>query len=152
MDSTESLTSRTVRNVANSASDTADNVVTSSLVMEGQGRVGDYVGGYSDWQRQRPTPVVAGAAPKLTPQVAREPAPAPVAPAKRKLGFKEQRELEQLPALIETLEAQVAAESLRIASPELYRQGNAEVQAANRLLAELQGKLESAYARWNELD
>ena len=131
-----------------------DNVVTSSLVMEGNGRVGDYVGGYSDWQRQRPVPVVAGAAPKLTPQVPRE---APVAPVpsvllKRKLGFKEQRELEQLPALIETLEFQVALETTRVSSPDLYREGSAAVQAANRQLSELQSKLESAYARWSELD
>ena len=131
-----------------------DNVVTSSLVMEGNGRVGDYVGGYSDWQRQRPMPVVAGGAPKLTPQVPRQ-APAAEPPSvlvKRKLGFKEQRELEQLPALIETLESQVAAETARVSSPELYREGSAAVQAANRQLSELQSRLETAYARWSELD
>ncbi|MCX7041953.1 MAG: ATP-binding cassette domain-containing protein [Gammaproteobacteria bacterium] len=131
-----------------------DNVVTSSLVMEGNGRVGDYVGGYSDWQRQRPAPAVVGAAPKLTPQVPRQvpaAAPPPVL-VKRKLGFKEQRELEQLPALIETLESQVATETARVSSPELYREGSAAVQAANRQLSELQSRLESAYARWSELD
>ena len=131
-----------------------DNVVTSSLVMEGNGRVGDYVGGYSDWQRQRPVPVVAGVAPKLTPQVPRQAPAAPPPPVlvKRKLGFKEQRELEQLPLLIETLESQVAAETARVSSPELYREGSAAVQAANRQLSELQSRLESAYARWSELD
>ena len=131
-----------------------DNVVTSSLVMEGNGRVGDYVGGYSDWQRQRPMPVVSGVAPKLTPQVPRQVpvvSPPPLR-VKRKLGFKEQRELEQLPALIETLESQVAAETARVGSPDLYREGSAAVQAANRQLSELQSRLESAYARWNELD
>ncbi len=131
-----------------------DNVVTSSLVMEGNGRVGDYVGGYTDWQRQRPTPVVAGIAPKLTPQVPRQApaAPAPPVLVKRKLGFKEQRELEQLPVLIDTLESQVAAETARVNSPELYREGSTAVQAANRQLSELQSRLESAYARWSELD
>ena len=131
-----------------------DNVVTSSLVMEGNGRVGDYVGGYSDWQRQRPAPAVAGVAPKLTPQVPRQAPAAPPPPVlvKRKLGFKEQRELEQLPALIETLESQVAAETARVSSPELYREGSAAVQAANRQLSGLQSRLESAYARWSELD
>ena len=131
-----------------------DNVVTSSLVMEGNGRVGDYVGGYSDWQRQRPAPVVAGVAPKLTPQVPRQAPAAPPPPVlvKRKLGFKEQRELEQLPALIETLESQVAAETARVNSPDLYREGSSAVQAANRQLSGLQSRLELAYARWSELD
>ena len=131
-----------------------DNVVTSSLVMEGNGRVGDYVGGYTDWLRQRPAAAPAGGAPKLTPQVPKQAAPA--APAtvvsKRKLGFKEQRELDQLPALIETLENQIAAQTARISSPELSKQGNAEVLAANQELSSLQSRLEAAYARWNELE
>ena len=79
-------------------------------------------------------------------------AAAPPAPAKRKLGFKEQRELDQLPALIGSLEAEIAAETARVNSPELYREGSAAVQAANRQLAELQGRLDAAYARWTELE
>ena len=133
--------------------DFLDNVVTGSLVMEGNGRVGEYVGGYSDWLRQRPAAPVAGGTAKLTPQVAPTPAPvAAPAPARRKLGFKEQRELDQLPALIETLEAQVAAMTARIASPELYREGSDKVVAANQELSGLQARLDAAYARWNELE
>src|SRR4249919_2061852 len=87
-----------------------DNVVTSSLVMEGNGRVGDYIGGYTDWQRQRPAqPKPGNAAPRLTPEVAKQPvAVAEVAAAvatKRKLSFKDQRELESLPGRIESLES-----------------------------------------------
>ena len=136
--------------------DFLDNVVTSSLVMEGHGRVGEYVGGYSDWLRQRPAAATSTPAAKLTPQVAPTPAPAstsaPAAATRRKLGFKEQRELEQLPALIETLEAQVAEATARIASPELYREGSERVLAANHELSGLQARLDAAYARWNELD
>ena len=136
--------------------DFLDNVVTSSLVMEGHGRVGEYVGGYSDWLRQRPAAATSTPAAKLTPQVAPTPAPAstsaPAAATRRKLGFKEQRELEQLPALIETLEAQVAEATARIASPELYREGSERVLAANQELSGLQARLDAAYARWNELD
>jgi ABC transport system ATP-binding/permease protein len=135
--------------------DFLDNVVTSSLVMEGNGRVGEYVGGYTDWLRQRPVAAAPVGAPKLTPQVAPTPAvatPATQPSGKRKLGYKEQRELDQLPALIESLEAQVAQATARIASPELYREGNDKVLAANQALSGLQAKLDAAYARWNELD
>jgi ABC transport system ATP-binding/permease protein len=132
-----------------------DNVVTSSLVMEGNGRVGEYVGGYSDWVRQRPSaPKLGTAAPKLTPQVpVQAPAPAAVPPAaKRKLSFKDQRELEQLPALIETLEAQVAEATAELHSPDFYKQGSAGMAAKNQALTALQAQLDHAYGRWNELE
>ncbi len=135
--------------------DFLDNVVTGTLVMEGDGRVGEYVGGYSDWLRQRaPVPVQTGAA-KLTAIVA-PPAAAPAvvapAPAKRKLGFKEQRELEALPALIEGLEADVARATEAMTSPEHYRQDAAAIQAAGLALAGMQSRLEQAYQRWHELE
>ena len=134
-----------------------DNVVTSSLVMEGNGRVGDYVGGYTDWLRQRPASVQAGAAaPRLTPEVARQPAaaasPDTAAPARRKLGFKEQRELETLPATIESLEAQVAAATSAMNQPAHYQRGSEEVHAAAKALAALHAQLEKAYSRWSELE
>src|SRR5690606_35725303 len=94
--------------------DFLDNVVTSTLVMEGHGQVGEYVGGYSDWLRQRrtgpATPEGAGraAAPSVAQVVSAAPAtdPAPSGP-KRKLSYKDARELEQLPVTIEQLETQV---------------------------------------------
>jgi ATP-binding cassette subfamily F protein uup len=132
-----------------------DNVVTSSLVMEGNGRVGDYVGGYSDWQRQRPAqPKPGNAAPRLTPEVAKQPAAVVVqsATSKRKLSFKDQRELELLPARIESLETQVASLTAEMATPEFYQRGSAEVQNANKRLADCQAELELAYARWSELE
>jgi ATP-binding cassette subfamily F protein uup len=132
--------------------DFLDNVVTGTLVMEGGGRVGDYVGGYSDWLRQKPaapTATASRAAPKLVPAVA----PASAAtPAKRKLSFKEQRELDHLPALIESLEAEIARATSAMNGPDYFRQDAAAIQAAGVVLAGLQEKLDSAYQRWNELE
>jgi ATP-binding cassette subfamily F protein uup len=134
--------------------DFLDNVVTSTLVMEGGGRVGEYVGGYNDWLRQRPviaTPSAAKpSAAKLAP--AAVPAPAPASAAKRKLSFKEQRELDGLPTLIETLEADIARATDAMNEPDYYRQDQATIQAAGLALAGLQEKLDQAYRRWNDLD
>ncbi len=133
-----------------------DNVVTSSLVMEGNGRVGDYGGGYTDWLRQRPIAqriaAAAASAPKLTPQVAPKPAAVAPEPAKRKLSYKEQRELEQLPTLIERLDGEIAALTSQIQDPAFYRQGPEAVTTANARLSSLQAELEQAYARWQSLE
>ena len=131
--------------------DFLDNVVTSTLVMEGNGRVGDYVGGYSDWLRQRPAASIAATA-----AAASKPAPvaeAPVpAPAKRKLSYKDARELEQMPARIEALENRVAAMTGEINDPAFYQRDSAAITAHNVALAAVQAELDAAYARWAELD
>jgi ATP-binding cassette subfamily F protein uup len=137
--------------------DFLDNVVTSTIVMEGEGGVGEYVGGYSDWLRQRPSTTVAAQSRKLAPAVAAHVpnvahVPPPAAAPKRKLAFKEQRELDALPALIESLEAELARVTAAMNSPEHFRQGAEGIQAAGRALASMQSKLEQAYARWNELE
>ena len=102
-----------------------DNVVTSTLVFEGEGRLGEYVGGYSDWLRQAKavrTSQAGGAAPA--------PQPAPAAPAAavgaaapkpKKLSYKDQRELELMPARIEALEAEQATLQAEVADPGLFR-------------------------------
>ncbi|OZB61306.1 MAG: ABC transporter ATP-binding protein [Lysobacterales bacterium 14-68-21] len=129
-----------------------DNVVTSTLVLEGDGRVGEYVGGYSDWLRQRPTAVSAtAAAPAAAPPAAPAPAAASTV-AKRKLSFKDQRELEQLPARIEALENDIAERTAAMSDPAFFRQDSAAVTAANEALAKTQAELDAAYARWSELD
>ncbi|SJZ55718.1 ribosomal protection-like ABC-F family protein [Novilysobacter spongiicola] len=139
--------------------DFLDNVVTSTLVMEGHGQVGEYVGGYSDWLRQRrvgpATPEIAGraAAPSAAPASAASTAsPATPSAPKRKLSYKDARELERLPAAIEQLETQVAAMTTRMNEPEFYQQGADAIATHNAELAELQGRLEAAYARWAELE
>jgi len=130
--------------------DFIDNVVTSTLVLEGDGLVGEYIGGYSDWLRQRPaTPAAKPAAAKTAPVA--EPAPAPAAP-KRKLSFKEQRELDLLPAKLEQLEAEIAKRTEAMNDPKYFQQDAAAITRANEELAKLQAELETAFARWEELE
>ncbi|GAB2556918.1 ATP-binding cassette domain-containing protein [Rhodanobacter koreensis] len=129
-----------------------DNVVSSTLVLEGNGQIGEYVGGYTDWLRQRPNAAMAAAAAAAKPGLIRnEPAPA-VATSKRKLSFKDQRELDQLPKRIEQLEAEIAAHGEAMTVPDFFKQNSAAITRANEAVAKLQTELETAYARWSELD
>jgi len=137
--------------------DFLDNVVTSTLVMEGEGRVGEYVGGYSDWLRQRPVPKDVAATKSAV--VSASPA-APVASSqtaaatsgKRKLGYRESRELEQLPARIDALEAELSALVAAMSDPGFYQQDPAQVAAHTHRMAQAQEELDTAFARWAELD
>ncbi|MBT2748882.1 MULTISPECIES: ATP-binding cassette domain-containing protein [unclassified Lysobacter] len=135
--------------------DFLDNVVTSTLVMEGDGQVGEYVGGYSDWQRQRPAGYAAAAkaTAKDSAKAVTKPAPEAAAPAvKRKLSYKDARELEQMPARIEQLEARLAELTAQMNEPAFYQRDSAAINAHNAGLAQTQLELEAAYARWAELD
>ncbi len=132
-----------------------DNVVTSTLVFEGDGRVGEYVGGYEDWMRQRGNVSVADAKrPPSSPKTS-EPAAAKsdrAAGAKRKLSYKEQRELESLPARIQALEAEQAVLSARASDSGFYQQDRAAITDTLNRMQELKSALETAYARWEELE
>ena len=133
--------------------DFLDNVVTSTLVLEGDGQLGDYVGGYSDWLRQRSAPAVASA--EAVASATTTPVPAPAAasqPAKRKRSYKETRELEALPARIEALEADIAAQTQAMQQPAFFQQDGAAITAANTALAQSQAELDAAYARWEALE
>jgi ABC transport system ATP-binding/permease protein len=134
-----------------------DNVVTSCLVFEGEGQVNEYVGGYSDWLRQRGSRITAARRTELAAVAAPPASAAPAATAsatapKKKLSYKDQRELEQLPLKIEQLEAKLAELGLRMADPGFYQRPAGEVAAAGAELARLQAELDAAYARWAELD
>ncbi|PJJ99018.1 ABC transporter ATP-binding protein [Lysobacteraceae bacterium NML91-0213] len=134
--------------------DFLDNVVTSTLVMEGEGRVGEYVGGYSDWLRQRAV-AQAGARPAPAKGVdasASTAPPAKQAPLRRKLGFREARELEELPARIEALEARQAAMTAEMGDPAFFQRDGAAIAAHGDALARVQAELEEAYRRWGELE
>jgi ATP-binding cassette subfamily F protein uup len=131
-----------------------DNVVTSSLVLEGEGRVGEYVGGYTDWLRQseasraRPAAAAAAAAP-----AAKAEAPQPAAaPARRKLSYRETRELEELPQRIERLETRIAELGAAMQEPAFYGQDSSAIVAANDELSALQAELDAAYERWQALE
>jgi ABC transport system ATP-binding/permease protein len=133
-----------------------DNAVTSTFAFEGGGRVVEYVGGYSDWLRQR------SASLKPAPAAEKESRPASPKPvsaqagdggmASRKLSFNERREFDRLPGRIEALEAEVRTLTDAVAHPEFYREG---ADAITRTLARLesaQQELHAVYARWDELD
>jgi ATP-binding cassette subfamily F protein uup len=124
-----------------------DNVVTSTFAFEGDGQVVEYVGGYEDWLRQRPRPVVVEAA-----APAAKPAEVARPPQKRRLTFKEQRELESLPDTIAALEAEQQALAERVAGPEFYKEGADAIRQALARQEEVAARLTDAYARWDGLD
>ena len=126
-----------------------DNVVTSTLAFEGDGHFNDYVGGYADWLRQRhPPAAVPASAARNTAAKGND----KTTPAARKLGYREQRELEQLPVLIETLEQEQAALHERMADPASYHSDGAGIAAARERLETLEQELKDAYARWETLE
>jgi ATP-binding cassette subfamily F protein uup len=125
-----------------------DHVVTSTLVLEGQGRVGEYVGGYSDWLRQRPAPEAAVPVPATPPATARE------KPRNRpaKLSYRDQRELEALPGHIEALETEQAELMGRLSDPGFYQGPAEDIAAATARLEVLEAELTDAYGRWEALE
>lgn len=124
-----------------------DNVVTSTLVFE-NGEVNEYVGGYQDWLRQRSQPVK-----QSEKKVAAKLAPAsPAASAKKKLSYKEQQELKELPGRIEALEKDIAALQAKISDPAFFRNEPATVAATTNALAEKEQALELVFNRWSELE
>lgn len=124
-----------------------NNVVTSTLVFEGDGQVKEYAGGYDDWIRQKAENAAQAA-----------PAAAKVEPVRvkaeraKKLSFKDQRELESLPQLIETLETQQAELQQKLAEPAFYQQPGPEIAKVTNQLATIHEQLQTAYARWEELE
>ena len=131
-----------------------DDVVTSTMVFEGDGRIQEYVGGYEDWVRARSPVPSAGGAEEQPPALERRIAAGavPGSPIRAKLTFNERREFERLPKRIETLESEQQQLSARAASAEFYKESAASIRSALARLGELQRELASAYARWDELD
>jgi len=134
-----------------------DNVVTSTIGWEGDeapGRWREYEGGYEDWllQRERSRSLRDTAAPRAAaPAAAPLPATAP-APSSKKLGFKQQRELQELPARIEALEAEQAAITARLASAALYTEEPQRVAELQARYAQIEGELTQALERWEALE
>lgn len=125
-----------------------NNVVTSTLVFEGDGRVNEYVGGYDDWLRQRRQPDGPCPGAEKTRAAATRPRS-----GSRKLAFREQRELLTLPGTIEALEAEQTSLHAALADPALYRQGGGEqVAQVRERLGTLEAELEAAYRRWEDLE
>ncbi|SHL42280.1 ATP-binding cassette domain-containing protein [Halomonas caseinilytica] len=145
-----------------------DNVVTSVLAFEGEGKVREYVGGYSDWvrqggklppapwegaARQRAEPVAEGASggSRKTAETASTSTASP-APRRVKLSYKLQRELDGLPAEIERLEGEVAEFERQVGDPTFYQQDPDTVTATLQALNDKQAELDAAMERWMELE
>jgi ATP-binding cassette subfamily F protein uup len=128
-----------------------DNVVTSTWVFEGEGEVREYIGGYADWLRQRPAPA-AGAPARDSPSSSRSGRTAPRVGAARKLSYNERRELEALPAQIESLESEQRSLNARVAGPDFYKEDRDAITLALARLDALAAALDAAYSRWHELE
>ncbi len=133
-----------------------DHVVTALLVFEGDGVVGEFVGGYDDWIRYRrqrdaqrrtaPGPSSAGAGgarvnPRATPKA-----------RARRLSYNDQRELSTLPERLQGLEAEKDRIESQLADGQLYRDGQQALQERLQRLAAITAELEGGYARWGELE
>lgn len=133
-----------------------DEVVTGSFVFEGDGRISEYIGGYSDWvsekakQTKGPTSAAKGNARAIaTPSGGSGALPAP---AKRKLSNKEQRELAELPLRIEQLEKEQAELVGKLGDPAFFKSEASRVREAEARLRALEGEHATAFARWEELE
>ena len=127
-----------------------NNVVTSTLVFEDDGRLREYVGGYDDWLRQRREP-----APRKEPKLVKkeEPLRGAAPRAERKLSFKETKELETLPQRIEAMEKEEAEIIATLNSSEFYAANDSvQVASTNARLETLGQELHEVYARWEELE
>jgi ATP-binding cassette subfamily F protein uup len=130
-----------------------DNVVTQSVVFEGDGKLTEIVGGYADWlawrqRQQRTAPESTQAAGS---RAAAQPAPAKATP-KSKLSYKEARELEALPAQLEALEAEQAQIAERLADPALYQSSPQEAAVLHSRSEAIEAELLDALARWEALE
>jgi ATP-binding cassette subfamily F protein uup len=128
-----------------------DNVVTGTLVFEGGGQVNEYVGGYRDWMEQRSYSERTRAQQERSV----EPAVEVIKPRLgrgKKLSYKEQKELEALPARIESLEAEQSALQQLMAGSDFYRRDKAEITLALARVEALKRELDEAYGRWGTLD
>ena len=128
-----------------------DNVVTSTLVFEGDGVIGEYVGGYTDWYNysksrlQKPAQKQRTAAEMLTPEKAATAKP-------KKLSYKQQRELDALPAQIEQLENEQASLQATIGAAGFYQQPHEQVSAVLQRLQAVEDELEQCFGRWEALE
>jgi len=129
-----------------------DNVVTSVIVFEGYGEVSEYVGGYSDWlaYSQAKQKEQAKASKKQVKELKSQATEG--ASKKKNLSYKDQKELTELPATIETLESKQAELDAQIADPAFYQQEQSAINSFLEELAKMDVDLQLAYARWDELE
>ncbi len=126
-----------------------DNVVTSTLVFEGEGQVGEYVGGYDDWLRQRSA---SSTDPGAEAASRTRPAPRKSRGGAARLSYNEQRELVALPERIEALDAELGTLNATVAGPTFYQEAADTIKDTMARLEAVQQELDEAYGRWEELE
>ncbi len=124
-------------------------VVTSTLAIERDGRIGEYDGGYDDYLCQRPEPLAVEEKPAASSERMQNPG-APGRP--KKLSFKEKREMESLPGQIESLESELRGLHARMADPSFYKQERAAIAQTKSRLEKLEEALAAAFKRWEILE
>ena len=135
--------------------DFLDNVVASTFVFEGDGHIGEYVGGYTDWLKEKEKEAARAAAAALAKAAAAEKsAPTPSSAGKqKKLSNKEQKELTELPAQIEAIEAEQEKLGRKLGDPAFYQKESiATVSAVKERLDALEAQHAAAFARWEDLE
>jgi ATP-binding cassette subfamily F protein uup len=128
-----------------------DNVVTSVIVFEDDGRIQEYVGGYSDWVRHGKRLADTDSLGELENRKSQHSERRKNKTA-TKLSYKQQRELDMLPEEIELLEADIATLQLTIAAPEFYAGNNDSAQQTLQELSSAESRLEDRVERWGELE
>jgi len=126
-----------------------NNVVTSTIVFEGNGQAVEYVGGYDDWLSQRPQGAAEQLSEKNGPKKAR---PKPKTRPSQKLGYMQQREMQELPQKIEALESEQKELFAIVSDPLFYRKGKGEIAGVKADLDRVEGEIETAYRRWEKLE
>ena len=127
-----------------------NNLVTSTLVMSGDGQLHEFIGGYDDWQNQKDAEQETLTGSKKAKKTS-HPAPEKKKTSK-KLSYKEQHELEKLPSQIEALEAEQVQLNTSLADPAFYQNNNAEVSQAVKRLQVIEDEIQQVYRRWEELE
>jgi ATP-binding cassette subfamily F protein uup len=130
-----------------------NNVVTSTIVFEGNGKVTEYVGGYDDWLRQRKSILQE----RTDQSVKQEKSAAAEKPRtqrerQRTLSFKEKKDLEELPGRIESLEAERDGLYVSLADPDFYRQDGSRISTFKARMEELEKDITAAYEQWDLLE
>ena len=132
-----------------------NNTVTSSLLFAGQGKIVEIAGGYDDviaYQQRNQVSATLQKVTKNSPAAVEQTAVQASVSSAKKLSYKEKRELEELPALIEQLETQLEALQLTVNDAEFFKQSSEQTQSTLNLLQQTESKLAQAYKRWEQLD
>lgn len=123
-----------------------DNVVTSTMVFEGNGVIQEFVGGYDDWKRQSKLAPKEKSTPKKVNKKSSVPS------VSSKLTFNEKKELQTLLRTIESLEASIAELQVLLSAESFYDNGKDTIESTLLKVSELEKKLSAAYQRWEALE